>query len=938
MKKNINILKKTIIALVAAGVVLSVQTVPSFAAQTFYEHSSSSKIVKGVSYENKTRITDEGLLNIHIIKIDLENTDIYVAPVFSKKDTGFRETVSKLLESNGAIAGINSAYFGLTGNYSAAFSPQISQGEILSLDADKNIDKNQFGTYFADENGKSYFEYFKTNLDFYADGKNLFEVAGMNTITQMVYPVYIDKNAMENTSKLDERFKEITKIVVEDGKIIKISEKGETVSIPQDGYIIALSSGFANTFLSEFAVGQSAEFKITTSFDTDKIETAVSGGGIILKNGSKPENIGEMASGRHPRTLLGISQDEKTMKLIVAEGKRNGGLATSIGLSVDEAVGLLKEEGVYNGLNLDGGGSSLMAVKKSDENNVSSVSTPAESSERPVVSALGVFDNSEVGEIEELIIKPVAERVLIGDKVSFEVFGYDANYHKIPVSLDDVTILSDETGDIENKSFFARSIGKSEITAVYNNLVSNTYVNVVDVESIIPEKKEINLKTGQSIELKAKGLTADGYEVNLGDKISFEATIGQIEGKIFKADSDGTGYIKCYYDGLESYIKVNVGTITEAAASFEDVKYLDFSSYPADITGIAGISKATYSDGKQGLAISYDFKKADYTQAAYLSFPQAIGISGKPVSLKLDIKGNGTGQWVRAKIIDAKGVEKVIDFSKDVNWTDWKTMTAEIPYDVTYPISVKTIYVASLNSNKAENQVMYFDNLRAEVPVDSNIEMPNDIKRGSHVSGITAGKESGYTYLNFSGNVVGSIADKTLYTNSRVAVNNALGKDSDFAVFAGTNDISAGNKAAVIQGQSSYKVRELDNALLINISAKNGGLLNTQKEQWSWFRFDALNAKSKNVIVFMDKDPNYFTDAKEGELFRNALSEISASGKNVYVLYTNGNGYSSVNKENVRYISLPSLWNGGSLNKEYKVIRIKAGSDSVAVEAIDVFK
>ena len=166
-----------------------------------------------------------------------------------------------------------------------------------------------------------------------------------------------------DTSKIDARFSDLTKIVVQNDQITKISAKGETVTIPEDGYVIVLSSQYADTYVPKMSVGQRAITQINTNLDVEQIETAITGGGIILQNGQKPANYGEMASGRQPRTLLGLSQDGKTMKLIVADGKRTGGSNVSIGLTVDEAVALLKEEGMYQGLNLDGGGSSLMAVK-----------------------------------------------------------------------------------------------------------------------------------------------------------------------------------------------------------------------------------------------------------------------------------------------------------------------------------------------------------------------------------------------------------------------------------------------------------------------------------------------------------------------------------------------------------------------------------------------
>ena len=930
--------KRIIIAMVTLAAVIS-SNFTVFGAQTLYEKVSVSRVVKGVTYDNKYRLTDEGWLDLHIITIDLNNSNISVEPILSEKETGLRERVSQLLTTNGAVAGVNSAYFGLTGNHSAAFGPQIADGEILSIDADKNLNGNQFGTYFTDNSGKAYFEYFKTNLDFYVEGKSHFEVAGMNAITEMIYPVYIDRNAMETTSQIDSKFKDITKIVVEGNRIVKISAKGEVVSIPHDGYVIALSSNFADVFVKNFSVGQFTEFKVSTIFDVERIENAISGGGIILKDGIKPTNYGEMASGRHPRTLLGVSADGSTMKLIVAEGQRAGGSTPSIGLTVDEAVELLKAEGMYNGINLDGGGSSMMALKSSDQNSVANVSDSAEATERPVVAAIGVFNNSVIGDMEELVIKPSAQSVLVGGTTTFEVFGYDENYNKISVPMNEVKFsATTEAGNMTGNIFNAKKMGEVFISAQYKEFVANVKINVSDISSIITDKKEIGLAVGQSSVIDVKGLTSDGYSVSISG-VNYSSSIGTMDGNRFIADKEGTGYIKCAYNGLETHIKVIVGTKEVLLNSFENIKYLDYSASSTEISGIAGISTANVTNGQKALGLSYYFKAAQTTQAAYLSFPQAITLEGNPVSLKLDVKGNGSGQWVRAKILDATGKEEIIDFSRDVNWTDWKTLSVDIPSGLTYPISLKTIYVASLSNTNTNQQVMYFDNLKGQIPVASDVELPKDIKRADVLEADISNKEQGYTYFSFTGNVVGVLQDKNLYTSARVAVNNALGKNTDYAVFAGSTDISATNNAKhVVKWQEGYSVSEKENITLINMFAKYGGLKNTQKDQWLKFKTDAINAKNKSIIIVIDRGLDAFSDKAEADLFRSALKDISDAGKNVFVVYANATTYQAVFRDGVRYISLPNLWNNGKVNSEYKIVRFKANSDTIKFEAIDIFK
>ena len=129
----------------------------------------------------------------------------------------------------------------------------------------------------------------------------------------------------------------------------------------------------------------------------------------------------------------------------------------------------------------------------------------------------------------------------------------------------------------------------------------------------------------------------------------------------------------------------------------------------------------------------------------YLNFVNPQPLAGSPSKLKLKIYGNGTGQWVRAKITDANGTESVIDFSRDVNWQGWQDATADIPDGVAYPITLNTIYVAALTNTNTDQQAMYFDDLRGVYPIEANVDVPK-AQSVSDADFVT--KEDGYYYIN----------------------------------------------------------------------------------------------------------------------------------------------------------------------------------------------
>ena len=88
---------------------------------------------------------------------------------------------------------------------------------------------------------------------------------------------------------------------------------------------------------------------------------------------------------RHPRTIIGFSKDNSKCYLIVVDGRRY----YSIGMDVWEMTRLVKQLNIYNAMNLDGGGSSVMAMGNYIFN------SPSDGKERPVANALMVISTEK---------------------------------------------------------------------------------------------------------------------------------------------------------------------------------------------------------------------------------------------------------------------------------------------------------------------------------------------------------------------------------------------------------------------------------------------------------------------------------------------------------------------------------------------------------------
>lgn len=90
---------------------------------------------------------------------------------------------------------------------------------------------------------------------------------------------------------------------------------------------------------------------------------------------------------RHPRTAVGIGDGGRRLVLVVVDGRQEG---YSAGMTLHELARVMLELGARDAMNLDGGGSSAMAVRTAD-GQVRVVNRPSDAGgERPVANALAI--------------------------------------------------------------------------------------------------------------------------------------------------------------------------------------------------------------------------------------------------------------------------------------------------------------------------------------------------------------------------------------------------------------------------------------------------------------------------------------------------------------------------------------------------------------------
>jgi exopolysaccharide biosynthesis protein len=112
------------------------------------------------------------------------------------------------------------------------------------------------------------------------------------------------------------------------------------------------------------------------------------GGEFTARNGHVDAPGGGPAGQRHPRTNVGVTADGRVL-MVVVDGRRPG---YSVGVTLPEIGRLMVSLGATDAINLDGGGSSVMAARLPRTDSFRVVNRPSDGRERRLTQALAVYE------------------------------------------------------------------------------------------------------------------------------------------------------------------------------------------------------------------------------------------------------------------------------------------------------------------------------------------------------------------------------------------------------------------------------------------------------------------------------------------------------------------------------------------------------------------
>ena len=514
----------------------------------------------------------KGNAEVNVIKVDLNNPYAKINTVAGGGTYTNKATVSQMANRTNAIALVNGDFFTMQLE-GAPQGPSVINGETKSSPAVLN-DIWSFG---IDSNDKAFIELTKFVGSVTAPNGRSFHIDGLNKTKYWYQPSmeYSHQNKIQLydsfwTAKTrgDKNGGEV--LLNENNEVEQISyNKGLDMSIPKGKKILQFSGSAIKFIQDNVKVGDKLGIKYNIEPNRNW-KMMIGGHAVLVDNGAvKPYTRDiKFIDGVRARTAVGISQDGKTVYVVTAEGRTK----RSSGLTIAEFAKFMQEIGVYKAMNLDGGGSTAMAVRNLGDLNRTRATNPERNgAERRVVNGLGVYNTSKnTGLIADGKFESDVDTI-VGEQVNLKLkSAWDEFLNPIDINTRTYTISDSSNGAniLNGQSYLPLTPGKFTIKLQADKGDGfSKELNVADSSSY----SNLKLSTKNSVVKKGSEIKVDATGEYKGRKINISPRVLNYSFEDLKAEVNPNNFnIKIYDYGKNPKIIVKLGAKTTSLSLYDE--------------------------------------------------------------------------------------------------------------------------------------------------------------------------------------------------------------------------------------------------------------------------------------------------------------------------------------------------------------------------------
>lgn len=741
---------------------------------------NSEKIASGVSYteEDISNYYDTGN-RVRVNRLDINPSAPYTEIISGKalETVNAMETVAnqaqrEILKGNQVVAGINADMFDT--NTGMPIGLMVKGGELItSQGPDETGDFHRTSFYIEHNN---------------IPGIDSLRLEGSISVGESVYDVNLlnrNQNVSDalviNTASITKNHKMTHFYAGSKGNsafaLIRVDQFAgvypgqeytgsvenvymeDGFNIPE-GYIVLAGYGTKKAEVESSSPGELISFRFDLyagSVQNNNIANSIAFNTWLVRDGhaldaSEMPDKTSFTTGPNARTALGIKADGSLV--VVTVDKPSASFGQSIGTSLPDLAQYMLDAGCINALNLDGGGSTEMIVRRAGTEQPITVNHPSDGSSRAVTnSLLFVSSAAKSGVVGNVVVdKNVA--LYKGSSYNFTYRVTDEYGNSIKI-VDTTGQWKANLGTIDENGRYTtpNEKGSDEVTATVNGIQGKAAVNVVDDFASIDftATSSVVMQQNETKQFEFNAVDASGNQIVVDPSLaewSLTGDIGQVseKGLVTATANYGTGTLTASIAGKTVTAVISVGLKEQVIDDFETypIEGYHLGGYGygnvAQYAGSAGssnylsISSDIKHSGTHSFKMDYDFTSWTRQYNGTLNWiphwytgskwPDELAAQMDttyktevyPKKFGLWVYGDGKAPWLRAIFKDGSGTNKTIDLTSDhddVNWVGWKYIEVDIPQGWELPIRLNYLY--SVETDKAKptySGTIYFDDLK----------------------------------------------------------------------------------------------------------------------------------------------------------------------------------------------------------------------------------
>lgn len=480
----------------------------------------------------------------NVVTVDLNNPHIKINTVAGGGTYTNKATVSQMADRTNAVALVNGDFFTMQ-LQGVPLGASIIDGDMKSSPAvltdiwsfgiDENntafIDSTKFVGKVTAPNGKSYpidglnktFYWYQPSKEYSHESK-----------IQMYDSFWSSKSRGDKTAG---------EVLLSEDNVVEqiVYRKNIDMKIPKGKKILQVSGGSERFVRENIKVGDKVQ--INTNIEPNRNWKMMIGGhALLVENGAIKKYTKDVTSigGIRARTAVGISKDGKTVYIVSCEGRTK----RSAGISLNELSQFMLDLGAFKAMNLDGGGSTAMAVRNLGDIKRTRVTNPERNaSERKVVNGLGVFNTTtNTGVISDVKFESDLNTI-VGEQINLKLkSAWDEFLNPIDIKDRTYTVADNSNGAniLKGLDYLSITPGKFNLALTTNKGENiNKEINIADPSKYskfsIDTKSKI-IKKGMTLDINAKG-EYNNRKIKISPRVinySFEDMTANVDPNNFK--------------------------------------------------------------------------------------------------------------------------------------------------------------------------------------------------------------------------------------------------------------------------------------------------------------------------------------------------------------------------------------------------------------------